>query len=86
MTDSSKTSIVVGVAVLLTLAAVWIRPQSSSMSPDADIGTILFGEFEDDPLAAKSLEVLRYNEDLAEIQQFKVAEIDGLWCIGKPNT
>ena len=85
MTDSSKTSFVVGVAVLLTLAAVWIRPQSSSMSPDADIGTILFGEFEDDPLAAKSLEVLRYNEDLAEIQQFKVAEIDGLWCIPSHN-
>ena len=57
-----------------------IHPEPPGIPPDADIGNILFEDFAD-PLDAKSLEVLRFNEELAEIQQFKVAEIDGVWSI-----
>ena len=84
MTESLKTLIAVAAAILLTLVAVLIRPQPPGMSPDDTINTDLFVEFED-PLAAKSLEVVQYNEELAEVQEFKVAEIDGLWSIPSHN-
>ena len=84
MNEIPKTLIVTIIAVALAVAAVVIKPKPVRVDPNEFVNTILFDEFED-PLTAKSLEVLQYNEDLSEIEQFKVAEIDGVWCIPSHN-
>jgi len=80
MTESSKTSIAVGAAAVLTLAAIFVRPEPPGTPPNAEIGKDMFADFTE-PLDAKSLEVVRYDEDLASVQQFKVAEVNGMWSI-----
>ena len=84
MIEMTKTLIVAIVALALGVAALIIKPKPVGIPSSDFINTTLFEKFED-PLTAKSLEVLRYNEDLAEIEQFKVAEIDGVWCIPSHN-
>ena len=44
------------------------------------MGKKLFPDFEN-PLAAKSLEVVTFNEDNATIRDFKVAQTKGVWSI-----
>ncbi|MCH2130729.1 MAG: DUF4340 domain-containing protein [Pirellulaceae bacterium] len=84
MTEFSKTSIALAAAAILTMAAISIRPDPPGIPVNSQIGEFLFPEFED-PLAAKNLEVVRYDEELASLQDFKVAEINGMWSIPSHN-
>jgi len=80
MDESIKTTIYVAIAAVISLAAYVFTPAPPGSPPPEDIGKPLFEDLQD-PLAAKSLEVVRYDEDVAEIRRFKVAEIDGVWSI-----
>ncbi len=79
--ESRKTAIYVLVAGMALLVAwePW-RPAPPDHSAPPEVGTKLFETFKD-PLAAKSLEVVRFDEDTATIHPFKVAQIDGVWSI-----
>ena len=57
----------------------WRQVSSGNNVPDS-VGRKLFDDFKD-PLAAKSLEVVKYDEDTATIRPFKVAQINGVWSI-----
>jgi hypothetical protein len=70
--------LVAGMALLVAWEP-WYRVPDEEKAP-AEAGTKLFPEFTD-PLAAASLEVLRYDEDTSTIRPFKVAKVNGVWSI-----
>ena len=83
MNEGTKTAIFAGIAVLV--GCVWLiaRPTEQNTGGDiAAVGRVLFEKL-DDPAQAASLEILRYNEELGEIHEFKVAKNGktGLWSI-----
>ncbi len=69
---------VAGIAVLVAWEP-W-QPAPPDDSVPAEVGTRLFPDFKD-PLSAKSLEVMRFDEDTATLRPFKVAQINGVWAI-----
>lgn len=81
MKENHKTLTFVLVAAMAALVAwePW-RPPVSTDAPPEEVGTKLFPEFKD-PLAAKSLEVVTYNEEDATLRDFKVAQVNGVWAI-----
>jgi len=60
-------------------APIAARPPEAIESSDV-CGEPLFPDF-DSPLVAASLEIVEYDEDLAAIHVFEVAQIDGRWSI-----
>ncbi|MEX0818128.1 MAG: DUF4340 domain-containing protein [Pirellulaceae bacterium] len=82
MNEGKKTGIFAGIAVLV--GCVWLiaKPTEKVSAPIGEPGRVLFEKL-DDPTQAASLEILRYNEDLGEIHEFKVAKNGrtGLWTI-----
>lgn len=81
MKENHKTLTFVLVAAMAALVAwePW-RPPVSTDAPPEEVGTKLFPDFKD-PLAAKSLEVVTYNEEDATLRDFKVAQVNGVWAI-----
>jgi len=81
MQENHKTLTFVLVAAMAALVAwePW-RPPVSTDAPPEEVGTRLFPDFKD-PLAAKSLEVVTFNEEDATLRDFKVAQINGVWAI-----
>ncbi len=79
--DNKKTTIYVLVAGMALLVAwePW-RPSLTEHDAPAVVGTKVFSNFKD-PLAAKSLEVIKFDEDTATIRPFKVAQVNGVWSI-----
>lgn len=80
MTNASKTLIFVVAAIAMVLLAVASRPGPVGVTPEEQIGQPLFPKFTD-PLAARGLEIVKYNEELGQISKFRVAEINGQWVI-----
>src|SRR5262245_24176700 len=82
MNETTRTLIFVGVAAVAGLAA-WASQQQA---PDIDKdkippqGAELFPDFKD-ALAAKSLEVVTFDDSTAELKQFRVALENGRWVI-----
>ena len=79
MSEANKTLIYVAVAVLVVAAAFFGRPDTGGTPLDEGVGKPLFPW--DDPLKATRLEITKFDSDLAEIQQFEVAQKNGLWVI-----
>ncbi len=81
MQENHKTLTFVLVAAMAALVAwePW-RPAVSTDAPPEEVGTKLFPDFKD-PLAAKSLEVVTFNEVDATLRDFKVAQVNGVWAI-----
>lgn len=79
--ETTKTLMFVGVAVLSLAVAFFTRPPKVSSKMDDEVGTVLFEELSD-PAAASGLEVVSYNEELAELKRFKVEQQEkGIWVI-----
>ena len=80
--ENRKTIIyIVIAAVALIIAWEPWRQISTAGDVPKEIGTKLFGEDFKNPLAAKSIEIVRFDEDNATIRPFKVAQVNGLWSI-----
>jgi hypothetical protein len=81
MQENRKTIAFVLVALMALLVAwePW-RPAPAANNAPADVGTKLFPDFTD-PLAAKSLSIVTYDEDNATISDFNVAQVNGVWSI-----
>ncbi len=79
--ESKKTLIYVLVAGMALLVAwePW-RPAPADTSVPERVGQKLFPDF-NNPLAAKSLEVMTFNEADATLRDFKVAQQNGVWSI-----
>jgi len=80
MSEMAKSAIYCGVALVAALVAYVNRPASVGVRPDEAIGKPLFPAFTD-PLVTRSLEIVRYDEELGELRRFKVAEVGGVWVI-----
>jgi hypothetical protein len=80
MNESLRTLIYVGVAGGVALLAWASQPGAGSGPPGPQRGTLLFPDFSD-PLAAQSLEIVKFDEGSAELKSFKVAKENGLWVI-----
>jgi hypothetical protein len=70
--------LVAGMALLVAWEP-W-RPAPLETSAPADVGQKLFPDFTN-PLSAKSLEIVKFNEENASIRDFKVAQTGGVWSI-----
>ncbi len=83
--ETKKTLIYVLVAGMALLVAwePW-RPSPANTSVPERVGTKLFPDF-NDPLSAKSLEVMTFNESDATLRDFKVAQQNGVWSIPSHN-
>lgn len=81
MNEMIKTLSFVGVAALALVVGVWThRPPADEDESRSFVGEPLFKDFKD-PRDAKSLEIVEYDEDTAELQNFKVAQVKGVWVI-----
>lgn len=82
MTENKKTLAFAGSALAILLLALFVsRPQVAGDSVPADLNTKFFPKFED-PLAAKSLEIVDYDEETGQKSVFKVAQdARGIWSI-----
>jgi hypothetical protein len=82
MSDSVKTLIYIGAAVVLGLLAFFARPRPEALDVESQTGKLLFEDFQD-PTKVQSLEIVRFDEDLGEIHTFEVTKNKktGLWTI-----
>ncbi|MEX0711454.1 MAG: DUF4340 domain-containing protein [Pirellulales bacterium] len=80
MKESTKTLTYAGAALAVLLAAWMSRPSTPVDYLKGIEGTALFPEFKD-PTTAKSMEIVEYDENTAEIRSFEVAQKKGLWTI-----
>ena len=80
MNENAKTLAFVGAAIVAVAIGGWSNFASSSSDRES-LGTgPLFPKFED-PLAAKSLEIVSFDQDTATLTPFKVAQVKGRWSI-----
>ena len=80
MSETSKTSIFIVLAIAATAVAVGTRPRPVTISEAEDIGKYMFPDFTD-PTQAKSLEITRFDESLASLSEIKIREKDGIWTL-----
>jgi hypothetical protein len=84
MNEATKTLIYLGVAAAILIAAIVDRSVSRSgaqtITADSEIDKPLFPDFED-PLAAKSLEIVTFDEGTAALKSFKVAQVGDRWVV-----
>lgn len=79
MKESSQTLCFLGIALATVLLAVFTYPSDEVFDVQQLVGKTLDDKF--DIEQAKSLRVVRFNEDSASLSEFEVAEADGIWSI-----
>ena len=84
MSEGKKTIWFIGGAVVMSVAAWFSQPRPiADATVEEDTGP-MFAQF-DDPYSAKSMEIVRLDEDLGNISEFSVAQENGLWVIPSHN-
>jgi hypothetical protein len=81
LSTATKTTLlylVVGFGLLLT--GWWVQPRFQARSIIAELQSVLFPKLED-VAQAGSLEIVSYNEELAELSPFKVVKTGGVWVL-----
>ncbi len=72
MTEGVKTLIYLGAALLVALTAFISRPRIEEFKASEQEGKTLFAQF-DDPAKADRLEIIKYDEALGTLDEFRVA-------------
>ena len=80
MKEMQKTIALIIIAVVLVFLSLQKPGSSSDDVLFSDLGQQFYPEFQD-PLEVTSLEVFKYNEDLAAVTPFKVQLKEGQWTI-----
>jgi hypothetical protein len=82
MTEGVKTLIYLAIALVVAVTAFVSRPQRIEVALDEKIGEDLFANF-DDPSKAASMDFVRYDSEMGELRNFKVARDpqSGAWTI-----
>ena len=80
MSQMTKTLVFVGIAVVVAGLAFQTRTRSVGVDPPKEIGKALFETFED-PLAAKTMKIVRFDEGLASLKEIEIKEADGIWTL-----
>jgi len=84
MNEGIKTLVYLGVAGLVAILAIWSRPPVEKFNVREQTGKFLFEKF-DDPAKADSMEIVKYDEALGTIEEFRVArdKASGAWTLPK---
>jgi hypothetical protein len=82
--EMKKSMTVAGVAIVLAILAFLTAPSPATPDAFTDRGEQFFPGF-DNPNEAASLEVVEFDEGVAEARPFKVTNHDGLWTIPSHN-
>ena len=80
MSENAKTIAFVLIGLVAVVIGIFSRPTSAEVDQASLQGTNLTATFKD-PDAARSLRIVRFDEDTATLREFEVAEKDGLWSI-----
>jgi hypothetical protein len=80
MTETRKTLLFCGVAVVLSALAVLTAPRREPPAAFSDLGAPVFPRFTD-PNAARTLEVFTFDEQTGQAVPFKVTFENGIWTI-----
>lgn len=80
MNENKKTLVFVGVAVLAVGIAWASRPYVPSAGKDDVVNQPLAADLKD-PLLAKSLEIIDFDESTGNQKVFKVAQVKGVWSL-----
>ncbi len=82
MNEGIKTLGYVGAALLVALVAFMSRPRIEDFQAGKEEGKVLFDKF-DDPAKAHSMEIVKYDEALGTIDEFRVArdKTSGAWTL-----
>lgn len=80
MKESSKTAILIAVALLVVLIAWLVQPTGLNDSPEKAVGKVLFDRFTD-PLTIRSLEINRLLPKTGELVKFQITDNQGKWTI-----
>jgi hypothetical protein len=79
MNENTKTIAFLAAAAIVVLG-VWITKPVLIDEGVAVQGTLLFPDFKD-PLAAASLDIVKYDEATGDVIPFQVAQVGGVWSI-----
>ena len=80
MNETTRTISYVGAALVAVLGAVFLSPSKPrAPSEFSEVGKTFYKDFS--ATDAKSLDVVKFNEDTAELKRFGVAFRNGLWVI-----
>ncbi|MFM9115644.1 MAG: DUF4340 domain-containing protein [Planctomycetota bacterium] len=81
MNELNKSLCFMGCAIAAIAVAILLQPKDLGVAPDKSIGKPLFENFTD-PLAAKSLEIVKVDSAQNQLSTFKVNQnSDGSWSI-----
>lgn len=79
MKESTQTLLFIGAAVASVFVAMASRPSDATFDPEELIGESLFAPFEAEE--AQSLRIVRFDEETATLNDFEVAEQEGVWSL-----
>ena len=80
MNEMTKTSIFIGIAVVLLLFAWLVQQREHGIGTEDIIGTQLLKDFKD-PSQIKELQIVKYVPETGDLIEFRVAEVNGKWCL-----
>ncbi|HZZ26455.1 MAG TPA: DUF4340 domain-containing protein, partial [Pirellulales bacterium] len=80
MNETSKTISFVMTAVAVLFLAWVIRPVPPPVQTDALVGKSLFPAL-DDPLKAKRMRIVTFDEGTSQVRDFEVAQVNGAWSL-----
>ncbi|MDG2384907.1 MAG: DUF4340 domain-containing protein [Pirellulaceae bacterium] len=80
MSQMTKTLVFAGLAIVAAGLAFATRTGPVGIDQPEQIGKPLFDDFED-PLAANSMKIVRFDEDLSKLSEIEIKEIDGIWTL-----
>src|SRR3954447_229165 len=80
MSESSKTISLIAAAAALLAAAFLTRPAAPTAISEQVIGKPLFAELSD-PLKAKRMRIVTFDEGTSRAKEFEVAQMNGIWSL-----
>lgn len=80
MNELTRTLSFVATAAVVGLAALLIRPSSAPVEPGSLVGELLFPQFSD-PAEITGLEIVKFDEALSKLTNFRVAKEKDRWLI-----
>lgn len=79
MKESTQTLYFLGAAAVTVLLAIFTQPSDATFDVTQLAGKMLNEPFE--PEEAKSLKIVRFDEETATLREFEVAEEEGVWSL-----
>src|SRR5688572_22502450 len=80
MSENAKTIAFVAIGMVAVVIGLLARPSSAELDEETLVNTVLTKDFKE-VQDAKSLRIVRFDENTGTRREFEVAEQDGLWTI-----